>query len=169
MKLAPDKRKELVSATITQTLGLILVLSGLVVVTSFAADPSWWSTPGPGSTPSAVMAEQVVTNDGVVTTNYVPDPYAAVTQGQLKQFTARAVTYLNGTLPGGAGTNLNTMVSNWAEDYATNGYATNTANPTMPYKPSDLQAENVGQLKYVGSLVYTQLAGAGYTGLYPSW
>jgi hypothetical protein len=169
MKLTPDKRREETSATITQTLGLILAVSGLFVLTAYAADPAWWSTPGPGSTPSAVMAEQVVTNDGVVTTNYVPNPYAAVNQGQLKQFTVRAVSYLNATLSGGAGTNLNTLVSNWAQDYATNGYATNTANPTRPYKPSDLQAENVGQLKYIASLVYTQLAGAGYTGLYPSW
>jgi hypothetical protein len=115
------------------------------------------------------MAEQVVTNDGVVTTNYVPDPYAAVTQGQLKQFTARAVNYLNANLSGGAGTNLNTMVSNWAEDYATNGYATNTANPTMPYKPSDLTAMNVGQLKSIAGSVYGRLSAVGYTELAPSW
>jgi len=162
MKLAPKQRQELTSATIMHTLGLILACSALCVLTTYAADPSWWSLPGTGSQ-SAVVTEQVVTNDGVVTTNYVPNPYAAVTQGQMKQFTARAVDYLNANLSGGAGTNLNSMVSNWAQDYATNGYgATNI-------KPSDYTAMNIGQLKYIGNRVWSQLVAGGYTNAVPSW
>jgi hypothetical protein len=162
MKL-PRNRRDEASAAITQTLGLIVACSGLFVLSAYATDPSWWATPGAGSTPSAVMAEQVVTNDGVVTTNYVPNNYDAVTQGQLKQFTARAVDYLNANLTNGAGTNLNTMVSNWASDYATNGYnATNI-------KPSDYTAMSVGQLKYIGNKVWAQLVTAGYTSSAPSW
>ena len=162
MKLARKKREES-SATMAPTLWAIAGFSLVFALAASASDPSWWNSRG------AVHAPVVATNSGVVTTNYAPNPYAVVTQGQLKQFTARAVDELNADLPSGAGSTLSNMVYGWAQDYATNGYATNTANPTRPYKPSDLQAENVGQLKYIASLVYTQLYNAGYTGLMPSW
>src|ERR1700678_2831991 len=100
MKLAFSKRQELVSATITHTLLLMLAASVLLVLTTYGSDPAWWSSRG------AVHAPVVTTNDGVVSTNYVPNDYDAVTQGQLKQFTARAVDEMNANLPGGAGTNL---------------------------------------------------------------
>ena len=109
------------------------------------------------------MAEEITTNAGVVTTNYVPNPTGVVNQGQLKQFTVRAVDELNGALPGGAGTNLNTMASNWAQDYLTNGWsATNL-------KPLDYTAMTVGQLKTVANMVYGRISAAGYTNLAPSW
>lgn len=164
MKL-PRKKRDETSATITHTLGLILACSVVCALTALGSPPAWWSSRG------AVLAPVVTTNDGVVTTNYVPNDYDAVTQGQLKQFTARAVDELNADLTnyGGAGTNLNNLVYGWAQDYATNGYATNTANPTMPYKPSDLTAMNVGQLKSVAGLVYGRLSAVGYTELAPSW
>ncbi len=162
MKLSRPKREKLSSATITQTLALVLLCSGMFILTSYAADPGWWSSSGTGTEP-AVHAPQVVTNDGVVTTNYVPNPYAVVTQGQLKQFTVRAVDELNGNLPGGAGTNLNSMVSNWASDYATHGYNSDNI------KPSDYTAMNVGQLKYIGNKVWSQLVAAGYTNAVPTW
>jgi hypothetical protein len=156
MKLPRNKRDE-TSATITQTLGLILVCSGLCALTALAADPAWWSSRG------AVSAPVVTTNDGVVTTNYVPNPYAVVTQGQLKQFTARGVDELNADLSGGAGTNLNNLVYGWSNEYYTNGYsATNI-------EPSDYTAMNVGQLKYIGNMVWSRLVDAGYTSAAPSW
>ena len=98
MKLRRRKRDE-TSATITQTLGLILACSVLCALTALGAPPSWWSTR------NAVLAPQVVTNNGVVTTNYIPNDYAVVTQGQLKLFTTKAVEELNADLPS-AGTNL---------------------------------------------------------------
>ena len=161
MKLSRKEQQELASATITQTLGLIVVCSGLCALTAYA-DPSWWSSPGTG-TQSAVMPEQVVTNDGVVTTNFMQNDYAVVNQGQLKHFTERAVDYLNSTLAYGAGTNLNTMAGNWAFDYSVNGYSID--NP----KPSDYAVMNVGQLKYIASLVYGQLGASGYPMLAPTW
>ena len=104
-----------------------------------------------------------MTNNGVVTTNYITNDYAVVTQGQLKQFTARAVDELNAKLPGGAGASLTNLVYGWHEDYLTNGYnATNI-------KPSDYTAMNVGQLKYIGNMVWTQLVAGGYTNAVPSW
>jgi hypothetical protein len=163
MKVAREKGRGNASATITQTLLAILACSLFVVVGAEASAPSWWSDPGTGSQP-AVAAEQLVTNDDdIVWTNYVPNPYAVVTQGQLKQFTARAVDYLNISLTNGAGVTLNTMVSNWAQDYLTNGY--NAGN----IKPSDYTAITAGQLKYVGSKIWGQLVAGGYTNALPSW
>ena len=162
MKLAPQKRETISSATITQTLGLILVCSTLFIVTAYAADPAWWSSPGTG-TQSAVNAQQVVTNGGVVTTNYITNEYAVINQGQLKQFTTRAVDELNAHLPGGASPALTNLVYGWQQDYLTNGYSASNI------KPSDYQAVNVGQLKYIGNLVWTQLTNAGYTNTLPSW
>jgi hypothetical protein len=156
MKL-PRKKRDETSAALAQTLWLMAACFGLLALTASASDPAWWSSRG------AVVAPEVTTNDGVVTTNYVQNDYAAVTQGQLKQFTARAVDELNANLTGGAGTNLNTMVSNWAADYASNGYnATNL-------KPSDFTAMNVGQLKYIGNKVWSQLVAGGYATNVPSW
>ncbi|HUB65882.1 MAG TPA: putative Ig domain-containing protein, partial [Candidatus Methylacidiphilales bacterium] len=169
MKPDVKSRQDIRSAAIVQSFWLILACCGLFALTAYASDPSWWSTPGPNGAPSAIVPEQVVTNNGVVTTNYITNDYAVITQGQLKQFTVRAVDYLNANLTDGAGTNLNSMVSNWAADYATNGYATNPANPTRPYEPSDFQVENVGQVKYIGNLVWSQLVAAGYTNAAPSW
>jgi hypothetical protein len=114
------------------------------------------------------MTEQVVTTNGITTTNYVPNPYAVVTQGQLKQFTARAVDNLNSNLTGGAGTNLNNLVQGWAQDYATNNYS-NPTNAYAPYNPRDFNAMTVGQLKYVGNMVWTQLVAVGYTNALPAW
>ena len=162
MKLSRQKREELSSATITHSLVLVFLCSGLFALTAYASNPSWWSSPGTG-TQGAVVAEQVVTNDGVVSTNYITNNYAVVVQGQLKQFTARAVDELNSNLTGGAGTNLNNLVHGWAQDYATNGY--NASN----IEPSDYTAMTAGQLKYVGNKVWTQLVARGYTNALPAW
>src|SRR5579871_3305904 len=92
------QRKEIGSAAITQSLGLIVICSALFALTSSASQPGWWTTR------NAVVSEQIVTNSGVVTTNYVPNDFAAFNQGQLKSFTEQAVAELNADLPGGAGT-----------------------------------------------------------------
>jgi len=137
MKLTPQRRQELSSATLTQTLGLIVAFSGVLVVASAATPPAWWSSRG------VVRPVQVTTNSGVVTTNYIPNDYSVVTEGQLKQFTARAVEEMNADLSSGAGTNLNSLVSNWAADYTTNGYT--SAHP----KPSDYTVMNVEARKTI--------------------
>ena len=167
MKDAPASRRSIRSAAIVPTLWLMLACFGLAAFVSLQAQPGWWGPQGQG----AVLTPQVVTNGTIVTTNYVRNDYAVANQGQLKKFTVAAVNQLNTTLTnsGGAGPTLSNMVYNWHQDYLTNSYATSTNNPTRPYKPSDLQAVNVGQLKYIASLIYGQLANAGYSGLYPSW
>ena len=146
------------SATIVPSLWLILACSALFLLSASASDPSGWNDPG------------WWTAQGAMTTNSANNN-AIANQGQLKQFTSAAVKELNADLAssGGAGPALSNLVFGWQQDYASNGYATNTANPSRPYKPSDYWAVNVGQLKYIGSLVYGRLYDLGYIWIYPSW
>jgi hypothetical protein len=159
MKLTPEKRQEVLSATITQTLIVILACSLVIGLSATGAPPAWWSSRG------AVAAPVVTTNNGVVTTNYAPDDNAAATEGQLKQFTVNAVGELNADLTnfGGAGPALTNLVYGWRQDYATNGYSSTNI------KPSDYAAMNVGQLKTMAGMVYGRLAAAGYPELTPTW
>src|ERR1700761_5558327 len=116
--------KSTLSATITQSLGLILALSALLAVTLEAADPSWWTS-------RSAVNVSLGTND-----------YAAVNQGQLKLFTARAIDELNADLAtnGGAGTSLTALAAAWSNDYVSHGW--NATNP----KPADYNGVNAGQL-----------------------
>jgi len=119
--------------------------SAFFAVTTYASQPAWW------------------TSRGAVNPMLGTNTYAVVTEGQLKRFTQKAVDELNTNLPGGAGVDLNAMVSNWVAEYATNGYnATN-------HPPVDTQVMTVGQIKYVGAKVWGQLLAAGYTNYPPSW
>ena len=74
------------------------------------------------------------TNSGVVTTNYIANNNAIANQGQLKSFTVAAVKEINSDFAvlGGAGPFLTNLVGGWQQDFATNGYATNTSNPFRP-------------------------------------
>jgi len=146
----PDRsRSDLRSATLAPTLWLMVACSGLFMVTAYATGPGWWSS------------------SGAVTGNTSPN--AAVAQGQLKFFTQKAVAQLNANLTnatlavGGAGTTLNNLVIGWTNDYYTNVYT------ALSPKPQDRQAVTVGQLKYIASLYYSQLAAAGYTASWPGW
>jgi hypothetical protein len=157
MQLTSQQRQKILSATITHTLVLVTGCCGIFVLTASASDPAWWDYRG------AVLAPEVTTNSGVVTTNYIPNNYAVVTQGQLKQFTAVAVQEMNADVPGGAGATLNNIVIGWQQDYATNGYSASNI------KPSDYALMNAGQLKYIGNLVWIQLVASGYTNTVPTW
>ncbi len=153
-------RQGIHSSTLPQTLLLILACFGtLTAFTVYSSQPEWWVTRG------AVLPPVVTTNGDIVSTNYLTNDYAVVTQGQLKQFTTRAMEELDSSLTnsGGAGTGLANLVAGWREDYATHGYNASNLNP------SDYQAMTVGQVKYVASLVYGRLATAGYPQMSPSW
>ncbi|MDB4793684.1 fibronectin type III domain-containing protein, partial [Methylacidiphilales bacterium] len=83
----------------------------------------------------------------------------------LKAFTERAVAELNTDLAGsgGAGSTLNGLVTGWSNEYVAHGWnATNR-------EPADYQAVTIGQLKYIASLYYGQLAAAGYAAATPAW
>jgi hypothetical protein len=127
-------------------LSIAVVFSLLAVVSLYATQPSWW------------------TGLGAVNPSATPDDWAMANEGQLKQFTLEGVTEMNTyLLPLGAGSDLNTLVGGWIIDYGSNGYS--GSNP----KPSDFQAMSVGQLKYIGGMVWTQLVAGGYTSSLPSW
>jgi hypothetical protein len=148
VKLTPKKREEISSATIPQTLALILTCSAICALT-LEAQPGWWTSSG-----------------AVTDTNNTPATNSiVVNMGQVKQFTARAAQEMNATLTnaGGAGPALSNVVYTWQTNYAANGW--NATNP----KPSDKDAANVGQLKYIGYLVWNQLVSAGYTNSLPAW
>ena len=149
MKLTNREREEKSSAAISRTFWLMAGCFFVFMVTAYAA-PSWWSNVQNGN----------AAND-----------YAVANQGQLKFFTEKAVAEMNTTLAssGGAGPALTNLVYGWQQDYLASNYANNPSNPTRPYKPSDYQAINVGQLKYVGKMIWDRLVNAGYTNALPSW
>jgi hypothetical protein len=110
-----------------------------LAITLQAAQPSWW------------------TSRGAVNSNPKND-FAVVNEGQLKKITFEAVQELNASLAGGAGSSLNSLATGWSNYYQTNGFSTN-----------DYKAINVGQVKYIASLVYPQLISSGYMTNTPAW
>src|ERR1700730_7575798 len=117
---------------------LFLLLLCLLALPLFAAPPPWWAGRGATDTNAA-------------------DDFSVVNQGQLKNFTQKAVQELDASLPGGgAGATLDDLVQSWIQDYQTNGYS--ATNP----KPSDFDAMTVGQLKYIGNMVWNRLVDVGY-------
>ena len=121
-------------------LGLLLAS----LVTSSAAPPEWWVSRG------ATVANP--TNDN-----------AAVNQGQLKQFTQKAVLELNARIPGGAGPELNDLVIGWIRVNQDGGYS--ASNPLS----ADLLAMNTGQLKWIASKIHARLVFAKYEAASPAW
>jgi hypothetical protein len=112
---------------------------GVAGITLQAAQPGWWTTLG--------AVDSNPKNDNAV-----------ANEGQLKKFTYEAVQELNANLSGGAGSTLNSMATGWSNYYHTSGFSTN-----------DYMAMNVGQLKYIASLVYPPLISAGYMTNTPTW
>jgi predicted outer membrane repeat protein len=111
-----------------------LCLSLLIPLSAFAYSqsnyPSWW------------------TNRSVITNVPATNDFVAITSGQLKWFATKAYDEFNEHLPGGAGTNLESLISKFS---SSNNY----------------YAVTVGQLKYVGSNFYDRLIQQGYTNSYP--
>lgn len=119
-----------------------LLLASLV--TSSAAPPGWWASRGATATTAA--------NDN-----------GPVNQGQLKQFTQKAVLEFNARIPGGAGPELNELVIGWVQAYQAGNY--NAANPL----PADFEVMNSGQLKWIASKIHTRLVFAKYETTPPAW
>lgn len=129
-----------------QQLALTMALFAVLALTLQAAQPAWWTATG-----------------GPLNSN-APNDYVAANQGQLKQFTQKAVTYMDGHLTNSAETTLDSMVLGWSNYYQTNGYS--STNPA----PADFKVVNQGQLKTVANLVYTSLSAGGYmTTNFPTW
>lgn len=114
------------------------------LVSAIAAPPAWWASRG-------------------ATDTNPPNDDAALNQGQLKQFTQKAVQELNARIPGGAGPELNGLVTGWVHAYQTGGY--NAANPL----PADFEAMNSGQLIGIAALVHGRLVNVKYENALPGW
>jgi len=103
------------------------VIATLILLPLRADSPEWWSTPG------------------LFKTGVAADDYAVINQGQLKHLAAAAVVEMNAQLPGGAGSELNSLVAIWAD-------------PSISH--DDYAAANVGQLKTLAAKFYDQLGQA---------
>ena len=144
MSTPDNPRASTRSAVCLRLLVVMAAVAGALAIALHAAETplGWW------------------VSRGAVVTTATQNDNAAATEGQVKQFTQQAANEMNANLPAlGAGSDLNTLVNNWVTQYQTFGYS--GTNPM----PSDFQVVNVGQLKYIGSMVWTQLQMAGYAGL----
>ncbi|MEI9897066.1 MAG: hypothetical protein WDN28_25190 [Chthoniobacter sp.] len=89
-------------------------------------------------------------------TNYpAADDYAAANLGQLKQIARAAATEMNAHLPGGAGLNVNNLITLW------------TTPPDPGVVRDDFSAVNLGQLKTVAKPFYDRLIAVRYADSYP--
>ncbi|MEO7101167.1 MAG: hypothetical protein ABI162_17575 [Luteolibacter sp.] len=121
-------------------LGLLLAS----LVSASATPPAWWASRG-------------------ATDAYPPNDGAAANQGQLKQFTQKAVQEFNARMPGGAGADLNGLVNGWVQAYQAGGYnATN-------FLPADFEAMTSGQLKWIANKIHARLVFAKYEDAPPAW
>lgn len=112
-------------------LGLAVALAGAGA--THAADcPSWWTN------------RSVIVTDSGTSTN----DYAGINAGQFKWIATNAYDELEANLPGGAGTNVENVISLFS---STNNH----------------QAVNLGQLKNVALPFYDRLIDEGYTNAYP--
>ncbi|EIQ01745.1 hypothetical protein OpiT1DRAFT_00319 [Opitutaceae bacterium TAV1] len=100
----------------------------------FGQAPDWW------------------TQQGVIDPAATPDDYAAANIGQLKHIATQAAAEMNARLPGGAGEDINALVTSWQQP------------PAEGVTRDDYAAVNLGQLKAVAKLFYDRLAAAGYGG-----
>lgn len=113
------------------TMILIVLPPGIIP----AQAPDWWSARG------------VLKTDGSL-----PDDYAALNQGQLKNLVRAAVLEMDEYLDGGAGIPLHGLLYKWAH-------------PTVT--PDDFATVNLGQLKAVAAPVYDRLIAVGMASGYP--
>ncbi|MEP6670725.1 MAG: sugar-binding protein [Chthoniobacter sp.] len=89
-------------------------------------------------------------------TNYpAADDFAAANLGQLKRVGTAAAAEMNAHLPGGAGLNVNNLITIW------------TTPPDPGVVRDDFAIVNLGQLKSVAKLFYDRLIAAQYTNAYP--
>jgi hypothetical protein len=102
MKLARKKNERTCAdgALSFKLMALMTFIFAALALTLQAAPPGWWSS------------------RGAVNTLLTRNDSALVNEGQLKQFTARAVDEMNVNLPlaDGAGTNLNNLVYGWLQN-----------------------------------------------------
>lgn len=104
-----------------------------------AAAPAWWTT------------------QQVLAPGKQADDYAVANLGQLKNMAKKAAQEMNNVLPGGAGTEINSLIATWE------------APPAPGVTRDDYTALNLGQLKNVAKKFHDRLAAIGVrpAGIYP--
>ncbi|MBB5037467.1 transglutaminase domain-containing protein [Prosthecobacter dejongeii] len=102
----------------------------------YAPTPTWWTT------------------RGVLSPGVVPDDFAAINQGQLKNIVSASIAEMNAKLTGGAGPALNAMVNSWA---------------TPSSHTDDFAVVNQGQVKAVALPIYQRLVEVGVFTALPAW
>ncbi|MCC5835817.1 MAG: hypothetical protein JJU20_13890 [Opitutales bacterium] len=105
--------------------GAVLCWTTLSVAGSI---PDWWSHP----------------SYGILDSSQTPDNWAPVNAGQLKYVATQAKAYFDAEFPGGAGAQINSLVSGFSPGVDPENYA----------------PVNVGQLKHVAKVFYDRM-GAG--------
>lgn len=108
--------------------------SSMVVAQTAPATPGWW-------------AER-----GALAIGSVPDDYAVINQGQIKNLARAARDEMNAKLPGGAGAGINALVNAW------------TTTHTLS---DDYAVVTTGQLKALAAPFYDRLTAAGLATGYP--
>lgn len=106
------------------TLGAVLLAA---LTLHLFAPPAWWAT------------RNVLSSDSA-------DDYAVLNQGQLKNFMRGAIEEMNTSLPGGAGTELNALLTAWRADAS---------------GADDFAIANQGQLKAMGGMLRARLNSLG--------
>jgi hypothetical protein len=104
---------------------LALAFIGTAATALLMAEPAWWAA------------------RGVIDHDKTPDDYAVVNQGQLKNLARAARDEMNEKLPGGAGAEIEALVSNWS-----------TSSNTAP----NYAAVNLGQIKALAGHFHMRLA-----------
>jgi alpha-tubulin suppressor-like RCC1 family protein len=131
MKLIPRDSRY---ATFTRRSVFAVVASALIPLLLYAAAPSWWS------------------QRDVLVQNAMPDDYAPVNQGQLKNIAKAAAAEMDARLDNGAGNDLHSLISNWSI----------SGSPSNDFAPV-----NLGQLKSVAKPFYDRMISAGLIDYYP--
>jgi len=114
---------------------LFFLLPAICVTALWAAPPAWWSQ------------QQVL--DSLHPAS-VDDNYAPANLGQLKHVAKQAKAHLDASLPGGAGTAIDTLVTGFG------------GNLTTEQRDANYAPINLGQLKAVAKPFYDRLLSAGY-------
>ncbi|GAA5125998.1 Ig-like domain-containing protein [Luteolibacter yonseiensis] len=110
-----------------------------VISCSHAADPAWWTR----------TADETAFIDPAAS-HSINENYAPANLGQLKNVAHKAKKYLDLYVPGGAGTEVNTLVQ---------GFTSSISETTLM---ANLAPVNLGQVKAVAKPFYDRLMAAGY-------
>lgn len=116
---------------------LLAIASGPILTPATAQAPAWWAS------------------SGAVDSNLQADDYRPANIGQLKHMASKAAAELNSKLSGGAGAEINNLITSWTQPAASG------------VTRDDYAVLTQGQLKSMAKLFYDRLMAEGYASIYP--